>query len=204
VPGNYIDNLATSFNGNKIITSSGGGAIGCNDAKMFEKISYWINQSKSALESYHHEEIGYNYRLSNVHAAIGYAQILKIDEFIEKRRMIRNFYNTFFKENNLGITVLMDSNEQTSNAWLTVIKFTGENCENTRDKVKNTLDLAGIETRLIWKPMSCQPVFKKYESITNQFSIKAFHQSLCLPSHPGLSINDLELVVTKIEESLKL
>jgi dTDP-4-amino-4,6-dideoxygalactose transaminase len=200
---NYVKSLAISFNGNKIVTSGGGGAVISNNEKMFRKINYWINQSRENTHWYEHSETGFNYRMSNLHAAFGYAQIKKLDRFIESRRKIRTFYFEALKDLSKDLRVLNDNANQVSNAWLSILNFIGKSAVQKRNAVYNALNRKSIETRFVWKPMSMQPIFSKYENFLIGNSTKAFKTSLCLPSHPELSAKDLEKIVFTIRETIR-
>lgn len=195
--------ITTSFNGNKIVTCGGGGAIISNSEKIFKKINFWINQSRENTHWYEHREIGFNYRLSNLHAAFGYAQIKKIDEFISRRRQIRSNYIHYLDNIDAGIRILQDNPNQFSNAWLTVVNFSGKGAIKKRNAVHAALTENSVESRFVWKPMSMQPIFRHNKSYTFGNSEKAFKTSLCLPSHPDLSKNDQEKIVYIIKKTIK-
>ena len=187
-----------SFNGNKIITTSVGGALICEDAVMIEKAKFLATQAREDKPHYEHSEIGYNYRMSNVCAAIGLGQLEVLEERILQKRAI----NSFYKEQLScvkGISFLEDSEGSYSNFWLTTILLS-ENSAIDREQLRLHLEKDNIESRPLWKPMHLQPVFKECKSYLNGVSEDLFNRGLCLPSDTNMSIEDLKRVVSKIME----
>lgn len=184
-----------SFNGNKIITTSGGGALISRDKKHKEKAIFLSTQARDAAPHYQHSEIGYNYRMSNVVAGIGRGQMLVLDERVNSRR---NNYERYTKElsdiNN--ISFLDELPEAYSNRWLSCILT---DSFETRERIRTALEKLDIETRPLWKPMHLQPIFSKYPSYVNGVSEDLFNRGLCLPSGSNLSKEDL----TKVIEAIK-
>ena len=167
-----------SFNGNKIITTSGGGMLVSDDAEFISKARYFATQARQPVIWYEHEDIGYNYRMSNVLAAIGRAQLANLDNVIETRRIVREMYSDFTKDSGKA-EVLQDAPWGTGNNWLTVATFSSSEDAMTLMKA---LHQSGIESRPIWKPMHQQPVFSKAEALLNGTADHIFSVGLCLPS----------------------
>lgn len=185
-----------SFNGNKIITTSGGGALITKDAKLLEKAKYLANQAKDEAVEYLHSSIGYNYRMSNVIAGIGRGQLKVINERVKQRRNNFEFY-----KNNLsnikGITFQNEAENSKSNRWLTCILL---DSQVQREGLRLALANQNIETKLLWKPMHQQPVFKDCPRYLNGISDELFKKGLCLPSGSNLTIDDLKRVTTVIKK----
>jgi len=187
-----------SFNGNKIITTSGGGALICKDKTLIEKAKFLATQARDNKPHYEHSEIGYNYRMSNVCAAIGIGQLEVLEERILQKRAIKSFYKeqlSHIKE----ISFLDENDDSYSNFWLTTILFS-ENSTIDREQLRLHLEKENIEGRPLWKPMHLQPVFKECKSYVNGVSEDLFNRGLCLPSGTNMSIADLKRVVSKIKE----
>ena len=184
-----------SFNANKIITTSAGGALITRTSAEREKVLFWATQSRENLPWYEHNETGYNYRMSNVLAGIGCGQMEVLPLRIEQRR--RNF--EFYKQNlkTLPIQVLpIELKGVFSNRWLTTILT--ESYE-IREKIRLHLMKENIETRPLWKPMHRQPLFEKAKAFVNGVSDNLFERGLCLPSGSNLSIDDKERIVRLIK-----
>ena len=172
-----------SFNGNKIITTSGGGALISNDIVQIEKAKFLATQARDIAPHYEHSEIGYNYRLSNICAAIGSAQLELINERVTQRRNNFDFYVDQLSEIT-EIEFLKEPVENYSNRWLTTILFSQESMSS---KIRMVLEKHNIESRPLWKPLHLQPVFKHFPSFLNGNSEFFFHHGLCLPSGSSLS-----------------
>lgn len=200
--GSYGEFGIISFNGNKIITTSGGGALASNDPKMIEKAKFLATQARDPFPHYEHTHIGYNYRMSNVVAGIGRGQMEVIDLRVSQRRANFEFYkNTLGKIN--GIQLLEEPQGFHSNRWLTCVTFDLSLFgTEIHDKVRTELDKLNIETRPLWKPMHLQPVFADCPAYTNGVSETLFNQGLCLPSGSNLTQIDLERVVEAISNVL--
>jgi dTDP-4-amino-4,6-dideoxygalactose transaminase len=187
-----------SFNGNKIITTSGGGALFCKDKALVEKAKFLATQARDDKPHYEHSEIGYNYRMSNICAAIGLGQL----EVLEKRILQKRAVKLFYKEQLSDVAEIsfLDENEGSySNFWLTTILLS-ENSTIDREQLRLHLEKENIESRPLWKPMHLQPVFKQCKSYVNGVSEDLFNRGLCLPSGTNISIEDLKRVVRKIKE----
>ena len=187
-----------SFNGNKIITTSGGGALVSDNDDYVNKARFLSTQARDKAPYYQHSQIGYNYRMSNVLAGIGRGQLEVIAERVAKRRSIFEFY--FKNLNHLkGISFLKEIQPSFSNRWLTTIivdpeKTGGISCED----IHRALEIDNIETRPLWKPMHLQPIFQTCPCYTNGISEKLFKFGLCLPSGSNMSEQDLNRVLFQI------
>ncbi len=190
-----------SFNGNKIITTSGGGALVSKDPKMKEKAIFLATQARDAAPHYQHSEIGYNYRLSNISAGIGRGQMEVLDAHISKRREMNFFYNDIFGGVK-GVKVLNEpENTYFCNHWLTVIIVEKE-AFNT-DALRKNLDELNIESRPLWKPMHLQPVFGEAPFYGNGVAEEAFKTGLCLPSGSNLNDEEKNRIKTAIRKFLQ-
>jgi dTDP-4-amino-4,6-dideoxygalactose transaminase len=192
-----------SFNGNKIITTSGGGALVSEDSKLIERARFFATQSRDNAPHYQHTEIGYNYRMSNILAGIGRGQMEVLDERVAQRRANFAFYKEAFK-GIAGISFLEEPNDKYfSNYWLTSIVVDPSKTNGvTREDIRLSLEKKNIEARPLWKPMHMQPVFAEYPAYTNGVSEKLFDDGLCLPSGSNLTKDDLNRVVEGVKEVL--
>lgn len=179
-----------SFNGNKIINTSGGGAILSNDKNKIEKAWFLASQARDQAPHYQHSEIGYNYRLSNVLAGIGRGQMEVIDERVSQKREIYRYYYDNLSSIE-GIEFLKEpSKEFYSNRWLTTILVNPEKSKLDRNYIQVELEKHNIETRPLWKPMHMQPVFSSYSSCVNNTAESLFAKGLCLPSGSSMTESD--------------
>lgn len=188
-----------SFNGNKIITTSGGGALLCKDLKIKEKAIFLATQARDNAPHYQHSHIGYNYRMSNVLAGIGRGQM----EVLEKRVRARRQNFEFYKENLSGLPEIEFVNEPDgsySNRWLSCILTPSF---EMREKIRIALENENIESRPLWKPMHLQPVFEKCISFVNGVSEDLFDRGLCLPSGSSLEVEDMERICGIIKNLFK-
>jgi dTDP-4-amino-4,6-dideoxygalactose transaminase len=188
-----------SFNGNKIITTSGGGALISKDEAIVNKARFLATQARDQAPHYQHSHIGYNYRMSNVCAGIGRGQMQVLEQRIRQRRS--NFY--FYAETLSDLSGFSFSNEPEgyySNRWLTTVLINPSKSFNSinREDLRKSLAEEGIETRPLWKPMHLQPVFEGCLYYGENNSKELFDNGLCLPSGSNLSLNDKELVVQRI------
>lgn len=189
--GSFGDFGVLSFNGNKIITTSGGGALLSNNAKLIEKARFLSTQARDAAPHYQHTQIGYNYRMSNVLAGIGRGQLEVLNDRVTARR--NNFfrYKTYFsKFNNTGFNIEFQEEPENffSNRWLTCISVDpATNNGLNREEIRLALELENIEARPLWKPMHQQPVFANAKCYLNGVSDKLFEEGLCLPSGSNLT-----------------
>jgi dTDP-4-amino-4,6-dideoxygalactose transaminase len=189
--GTFGDIGVLSFNGNKIITTSGGGAIVTPTAALKEKAIFFATQSRDAAPHYQHSEIGYNYRMSNICAGIGRGQMEVLDEHVEKRRAMHDFYAAIFIDIP-GITVFTVPNaDYYANYWLSAILVDPAKTNGmTRETMRLALEAENIESRPLWKPMHLQPIFEKYPYYGTTVSEKLFENGLCLPSGSNLTDDD--------------
>jgi dTDP-4-amino-4,6-dideoxygalactose transaminase len=191
-----------SFNFNKLITTTGGGALLTGDAELAQAARKLANQSRENVHWYEHTEIGYNYRMSSILATLGLSQLERFAEIIEKRRKIRDLYNIELL-NVEGVKVNMDSPWELSNAWLSTVTFDRTLYPNAKIEVRERLEKDNIESRYIWKPLHLQPVFAKSQVFLTGMAEKAYEQSLCLPSGNDLSSVDIKNICNVIKEVLK-
>ena len=191
-----------SFNGNKIMTTSGGGMFLSDDFGLADRVRFWATQSREKKPWYEHNEIGYNYRMSNVLAALGRSQLARLPEIVTRRREIRDSYAKGFEPLS-GISVANDPPWGYSNAWLSTILFHPDEYPFGSERARAGLDYANIESRPVWKPMHQQPVFAHSETYLTGIADAIFHQGLCLPSGGELSDHDLECVINIVLDSLK-
>jgi len=196
--GTFTDFGVYSFNGNKIITTSGGGALVCNDRNQINKAKFLATQSRDNAIHYEHSEVGYNYRMSNVCAAIGLGQLKVLTNRIMKKREIFNFYQNELSDID-EITFLEEYQGAFSNYWLTTILLE-ENSIIDREKLRLNLHNDNIESRPLWKPMHLQPVFQDCKSYVNGVSEDLFNRGLCLPSGTSMTNEDMKRVVRKVKE----
>ncbi|MND80809.1 putative pyridoxal phosphate-dependent aminotransferase EpsN [compost metagenome] len=191
---------ALSFNGNKIITTSGGGAIVSENAAIIEKARFLATQARDNAPHYEHSHIGYNYRMSNICAGIGRGQMEVLDERVNKRREIFAFYEEHLGKLP-GISFQPEADGAFSNRWLTAMIVNSSLTGGiTREDIRLSLATCNIESRPLWKPMHLQPVFEDYPYYDNNVSRVLFNNGLCLPSGSNLEKEDLERVVTTIKE----
>jgi len=187
-----------SFNGNKIITTSGGGALISKNKNLINRARKLASQSKEDKPYYEHLEVGYNYRLSNVCAAIGLGQLETLNHKVKKKREINSYYRKKLAKNS-EVEFINESKGSFSNYWLTTIILKKNKLIN-REKLRLYLEEANIESRPLWKPMHLQPIFKKCQSYLNGVAEDLFNNGLCLPSGTNLKDSDLQRIIYKIQE----
>ena len=202
--GSFGDLSILSFNGNKIITTSGGGALLSNNKGLVEKARFLSTQARDNAPHYQHSHIGYNYRMSNVLAGIGRGQMEVIDQRVSERRNIFEFYkNLFFNIKGVSFQCEPDSN-YFSNRWLTTILINcNESAGITREDLRIGLNKLNIESRPLWKPMHLQPVFSNCLIYSNRVSEELFDNGLCLPSGSAMKDLDLKRIEKAIYEIFK-
>ena len=190
--GTFGDISILSFNGNKIITTSGGGAIVTKNELLKNEAVFLATQARDNAPHYQHSKIGYNYRLSNICAGIGRGQMEILDSHIEKRREMHQFYKNVFVDQE-GITIFSEPNEDYySNHWLSAIIVNSEkNNGKSREDLRLQLEKENIESRPLWKPMHLQPVFKNAPYYGGSVSEELFNNGLCLPSGSNLNSDDV-------------
>ncbi|MED3326938.1 aminotransferase class I/II-fold pyridoxal phosphate-dependent enzyme [Bacillus thuringiensis] len=193
--GSFGDYGIFSFNGNKIITTSGGGMLVSNDEERVSKVRFWATQSRDQARHYQHSELGFNYRMSNVVAGIGRGQLKVLDQRVQKKRYIFDFYKR--ELGNLEGIEFMPSNEWNEpNYWLSSMTLNGK---IRPIDVIEALEKENIESRTVWKPMHMQPFFEKYDFVGTDVSEKLFENGICLPSDTKMTEADLEKVVKIIK-----
>jgi len=192
--GTFGDLSILSFNGNKIITTSGGGALVARTEDLKKQAVFLATQARDSAPHYQHSQIGYNYRMSNIVAGIGRGQMTILDSHVEKRRSNHELYFNTFKDNK-QITFLKEPKGHYSNRWLSCILL---DSFETREGLRLALEKENIESRPLWKPMHQQPVFKDAPSYLNGVSDELFNRGLCLPSGSNLSKEELDRVISAI------
>ena len=179
-----------SFNGNKIITTSGGGMLVSDNEERIDKVRFWSTQARDPARHYQHSEIGFNYRMSNIIAGIGRGQLKVLDKRVEKKKYIFEYYKREL-ENLEGIEFMPINEWNEPNYWLSCITLNGK--VRPLDIIK-ALEKNNIESRPIWKPMHLQPFFEKYDYIGADVSEKLFENGVCLPSDTKMTDEDLERI----------
>lgn len=183
-----------SFNGNKIITTSGGGALVCHSQEDKDKIVFLSTQARDEAPHYQHSHIGYNYRMSNISAGIGRGQMEVLKERVEGRRKMHDFYSEVCKKIE-GVELLSEPNSDFySNHWLSVITIDGAKTSKSREDLRLAFLEDNIESRPIWKPMHLQPVFEDAPYYGGKVAETLFENSLCLPSGSNLSDEERERI----------
>lgn len=215
--GNFGDISIFSFNGNKIITTSGGGMLMTNEKKAAEKALFWATQSREAFPYYQHEEVGYNYRLSNICAGIGRGQMHVLEERVRQKTHIYEKYAAAFADCEY-ITMLPIPKDSVPNHWLSVITLS-KDCKTNYMDIINALSAYNIESRPAWKPMNTQPVFKN-SGFVSHFDVDEtsfdgdinpsrsvgedlFSRSVCLPSDTKMTDEQIELVAKIVLETVE-
>lgn len=202
--GTFGDIATLSFNGNKMITTSGGGAIICKDEETKKRAIFLATQAKESYLHYEHEMIGYNYRMSNICAGIGRGQMTVLEDHINHHKHVHNLYRELLSTTDFTdlTDILVKGNPNgdfDSNFWLTTILFKKELDTET---FCLELDKSGIEARPLWKPMHLQPVYKDSPAFTNGVSESMFKHGICLPSGPWVTDDDVKYIVQKIKEAI--
>lgn len=189
--GTFGDFGIFSFNGNKIITASSGGALITKSKLIKEEAVFYANQAKDQTLHYQHSEIGYNFRMSNICAGVGIGQMMILDKNVASRREMHNFYKTLFEKSNNVQLFQSINNDYFSNYWLSTI-LVDPNTENNinRENLQEAFEKANIECRPLWMPLHLQPIFEKYPYYGNKVAENLFKKGLCLPSGSNLSLED--------------
>lgn len=196
--GTFGDYGVLSFNGNKIITTSGGGALISSNGEGIAKARFLATQARDAAPHYQHSHIGYNYRMSNVCAAIGRGQMEVISDRVNARRKNFDWYQRKLSSQ-IGISFQSESMGSFSNRWLTAIILDPKDCNGkSREDLRLWLEEDNIESRPLWKPMHLQPVFENAPRYTNGVSESLFERGLCLPSGSNLTDVDLQRIESKL------
>lgn len=184
-----------SFNGNKIITTSGGGMLVSNDGERIQKVRFWSTQSRDQARHYQHSEIGYNYRMSNVVAGIGRGQLKVLDKRVAKKSYIHEYYKREL-EGLDGVSFMPVNEWDKPNCWLSVIQVIGK---IRPIQIMEALETENIESRPVWKPMHMQPFFSEYDYIGGDVSEQLFENGVCLPSDTKMTDEDLNRVCKVIK-----
>jgi dTDP-4-amino-4,6-dideoxygalactose transaminase len=184
-----------SFNGNKIITTSSGGMVISEDKEAIEKMRFWATQARDNARHYQHSELGYNYRMSNVSAAIGRGQLKVLDRRVKRRREFFDLYKNGFLKNPYIKLMPASSKDSFSNCWLSSITLSDS---SKVIPLIEYLELFNIETRPLWKPMHLQPFYQEFKFFGDKTSDRLFNQGLCLPSDSKLLDEDIRFVISKV------
>ncbi len=194
---------AFSFNGNKIITTAGGGMLVSSEKALIDKARFQATQARDPGVAYEHSEMGYNYRMSNVLAGIGRGQLEVLDLRIEQRRAIAARYAAAFNELR-GIEPMPQAVDSFSTQWLSCFLIDEKEFGISRDELIRSLDAAGIESRPVWKPMHLQPLFADCEYFGGETARDLFERGICLPSSSSLSIEDQEYVIDRVQAACRM
>jgi dTDP-4-amino-4,6-dideoxygalactose transaminase len=200
--GAYGTTAVLSFNGNKVMTTSGGGMLLTDDAATAQRVRYLSTQARQPAVHYEHTEIGYNYRLSNVLAALGLAQLERLDEMIGRRRALRARYAEVFRDHP-GVRLFQRPGDEQDNCWLTAVVVDPAVAGWSADDLRKALDAADIESRPLWKPMHQQPVFAGARSLLHGASDRLFDRGLTLPSGSALRPEQVDAVMSTIQAFLE-
>lgn len=188
-----------SFNGNKIITTSGGGMLVSSNKECIEKVRFWATQSRDKAKHYQHSELGYNYRMSNICAGIGRGQLMVLEQRVEKKRAIYEFYKEKLSSIS-GVKIMPNDRTNRMNCWLSCILF--ENGMKPIDAIE-ILAAAEIESRPTWKPMHMQPYYGACDVVNHGVATDIFNRGLCLPSDTKICLNHLDRVIKAIKTIVK-
>ncbi len=191
-----------SFNGNKIMTTSGGGMLLTDDADLAVRARYLATQARQPVAHYEHVDIGYNYRMSNLLAALGRAQLTRLDGMIARRRAMRELYRDLFSGVD-GVEIFGGESDNDDNFWLTSIVIDSAVTGWTPAELSAALLTDNIESRPLWKPMHLQPVFKEARALTNGNSQRLFETGLTLPSGSALSAGEIERVLHRLADVVR-
>ena len=202
-PGTWGKAGIFSFNGNKIITTSGGGMLVSNDGTLVERAKFLATQARDPQPHYEHTEIGFNYRLSNICAGIGRGQLKVLQQRVAARRRNFEFYQTALSDLP-GIEFMPEADFGTCTRWLSCVTFDPKVGGIDREEIRLQLLEQKIETRPVWKPMHLQPVFAKCECINNGIAEDLFQKGLCLPSGSNLTEGELARVSTQIKKIYRI
>lgn len=197
--GSFGEIAIFSFNGNKIITTSGGGMLVTPDEAIAERVRYLSTQARQPAAHYEHTEIGYNYRLSNILAALGRAQLRDLDERVLRRREFNRRYRDAL-EARPGVTFMPEADDCYTTFWLTCLTIDPAEAGIDRETIRLGLEEYNIESRPVWKPMHRQPVFADAPAVLNGVSDRLFAEGLCLPSGSAMTDEQFEFVVARLLE----
>jgi dTDP-4-amino-4,6-dideoxygalactose transaminase len=193
-----------SFNGNKILSTSGGGMLLSDDPEITRKARFLSTQARDQAPWYQHSQIGYNYRMSNIVAGVGRGQMEVIQERVEQRRKNHFFYRDHLEQVK-GITFLKEPGKSYfSNYWLTTILLDPGKAGISNARLMEVMEKENIESRYLWKPMHLQPVFAHHPAYLNGTSERLFQQGICLPSGSNMSDDDRERIFKLLQKYLNL
>ncbi len=196
--GTFGDYGIFSFNGNKIITSSGGGMLVSDNEERVQKARFWATQSRDQARHYQHSELGFNYRISNVSAGIGRGQLKVLDERVAKKRYIFEYYKQELGQIE-GVQFMPANEWDEPNFWLSCMTLHGE---IKPTEVMDALENENIESRPVWKPMHMQPFFEKYDFVGGNVAEQLFETGICLPSDTKITDHDLRRIVKVIKNTI--
>ena len=186
-----------SFNGNKIITTGGGGVILTNDSDIAEKAKYLTTQAKDDPIRYHHDEVGYNYRLNNIQSALGVAQLEQLPDILKRKKEIFKQYSENIKRFE-GVSLALPPNYAKNNHWLNIIQIDDKVFGKRIDSLIKHLDKYKIQSRPVWRLNHKQKPYKNFQTYKIEKSMKLVKKSLCIPSSPSLSNSDIDFIIQKI------
>jgi len=189
-----------SFNGNKIITTTSGGMLMSHNAAWVEKARFWSQQSREPALWYEHSELGYNYRMSNVLAGIGRGQLEVVDARVQQRRAIAFRYRDAFADLQ-GIRLMPQASYGLHTNWLSCFLINEQEFGCSRDQLIRMLDMAGVESRPVWKPMHLQPLYSHCERYGGEVAADLFRRGICLPSSSSLTIDDQTHVIDQVRQA---
>jgi dTDP-4-amino-4,6-dideoxygalactose transaminase len=192
---------ALSFNGNKIITTSGGGALVMDDIDLAERARFLATQARDSAPHYQHSEIGYNYRLSNLLAALGRSQLADLERRVEVRRAHNAAYRAALSEFP-GVAFMPEGLRRRSTFWLSCLTIEPDEAGLSREGVRRELEAANVEARPVWKPMHLQPVFAQFAVFGGSVSKRLFDNGLCLPSGSAMTEGEREKVIELMQTAL--
>ena len=199
--GSFGDAAVLSFNGNKVMTTSSGGMLLTDDEAMADHVRFLSTQAREPAPHYEHKEVGYNYRMSNVLAALGLAQLARLDEMIARRRAHRKTYVELFASAP-GVSVFGRDGDEADNCWLTAIMVDKATAGWHASELRAALEVDEIESRALWKPMHLQPLYSDRPSYVTGASELLFSQGLALPSGSSLTDDDMDRVLASIQAFL--
>jgi pyridoxal phosphate-dependent aminotransferase EpsN len=186
-----------SFNGNKIITTTGGGMLVSHNKDWVDKVRFWSTQARDPGRAYEHTDMGYNYRMSNVLAGIGRGQLLVLDERVRRRREIAFRYRDAFADLP-GLSLMPQASFGLHTNWLSCFLVDEKRFGTTRDEIIRLLDLADVESRPVWKPMHLQPLFASCENIGGEVAEDLFRRGICLPSSSSMTEEEQAHVIDAV------
>ena len=200
--GSFGDAAIVSFNGNKVMTTSSGGMLLTDDVALADHVRFLSTQAREPAAHYEHKEVGYNYRMSNVLAALGLAQLSRLDEMIARRREHRDKYAELFSST-AGVSIFGRPGDEDDNCWLTAILVDESTTGWAPDELRSALERDDIESRPLWKPMHLQPVYADRPSHVTGVSEALFTQGLALPSGSSLTDEQIDRVATSVDAFLQ-